>query len=315
MPTGDPNSVAVATPDDRRVGEGMTDAAAGTADDLAAIEQALDAATRWTADCPPRLAEAIRYSLLSGGKRLRPRLVLAGCRVVGGDAAQAMPAAVAVEMVHAYSLIHDDLPAMDDDDVRRGRPTCHLQYDEASAILAGDALLTEAFVQTAALAPASVAQAATRTLAAAAGAAGMVGGQMADLAAETTPVERADDLQRIHERKTGALIAASLRLGGLCGLAEPDDLTALVNYGRSVGLLFQITDDLLDACGDPVTMGKNARKDTDRGKATYPGLLGVERSQTLARELADEAVASLERFDRTADPLRDLARSLLDREK
>ena len=288
------------------------------------IEAALDAATQWDDAAPPRLTEAVRYSLLGGGKRLRPRLVVYAFGLARGDLAgeagggldsgidPALPAAVAVEMVHAYSLIHDDLPAMDDDELRRGRPTCHLQYDEATAILAGDALLTEAFAQLATLRP-GIAARAVAVLARAAGRGGMVGGQMADLIAETQPVTRAAALQQIHQRKTGALITAALELGGLCGEADEATLAALTRYGRAVGLLFQITDDLLDACGDPVVMGKNARKDTDRGKATYPGLLGLDASRRRAADLADEAAAALDGLDRAADPLRRLARSLVNR--
>ena len=199
------------------------------------IERALDAAVPPTVRCPDRLTEAMRYSLLGGGKRLRPVLVLAACELVGGEVDAAVPAAVAVEMIHAYSLVHDDLPAMDDDDVRRGRPTCHRQFDEATAVLAGDALLTAAFEQLAALPDADSALACVRTLARAAGRDGMVGGQTADLAAESQPVTDGDLLRQIHVRKTGALIAASLTLGGICGRADQAQLSALAQYGEAIG--------------------------------------------------------------------------------
>ena len=287
----------------------------GSADDLRRIESALAAAVPETAGCPRRLAEAMRYALLGGGKRLRPRLTLAACRLVGGADDDAMPAAVAVEMIHAYSLVHDDLPAMDDDDLRRGRPTCHRRFDEATAILAGDALLTEAFAQLGRLTDPAIAAACVLTLAEASGRAGMVGGQMADLAAETVPVADAEGLRHIHLRKTGALIVASLRMGGLCGRAEPSQLARLERYGEAVGLLFQVTDDLLDACGDPETMGKGARKDLDRGKATYPRLLGIDRSRALARELAETAVGAIDSFGASGGPLAEMARGLVERDR
>ena len=284
------------------------------------VEATLAAACDWDGRCPPKLADAIRYALLGGGKRVRPLLVLSATRAVGGAIREALPAAVAVEMVHAYSLVHDDLPAMDDDDVRRGRPTCHRQFDEATAILAGDALLTEAFVQLGQL-PADRVAGSVQTLAAAAGAVGMVGGQAADLQAEIDPVTEAADLQAIHERKTGALIVASLRMGGLCGQATRTQAETLVEYGQAIGLLFQITDDLLDACGDSATMGKSAQKDSDRGKATYPGLLGIVKSRERVDDLAARAIGSLERLAATGcrredlEPLVRLARELVHRDR
>lgn len=241
-------------------------------------------------DCPDRLREAMAYSLLAGGKRLRPVLVLMACEACGGNAETALPAACAIEMVHTYSLIHDDLPAMDDDDLRRGMPTCHKRFDEATAILAGDALLTLAFeVMAADVKPGDVAAACCADLASAAGASGMVGGQVGDLAAENLGVATADELEGIHRRKTGRLIMSSLTLGARIAGAAPQTLQALANYGKSVGLAFQIADDLLDVAGDPHKMGKGARKDADHGKLTYPSLLGVSESREKARRLIEEA--------------------------
>ena len=277
-------------------------------------EAALEGAIADDADCPARLTEAMRYALLGGGKRLRPVLTLAACELVGGDPRSAVPAAVAVEMVHAYSLVHDDLPAMDDDDLRRGRPTCHRRFDEATAILAGDGLLTEAFAQLAAL-PQPAAAECVRILARASGRSGMVGGQMADLRAEVEPVTDADGLRAIHRRKTGALITAALAMGGRCGKADAKAIAALARYGGAVGLLFQITDDLLDATGDAAAMGKAARKDSDRGKATYPSLLGIDRSRELAHELAAAARSSLDSFGAAAAGLIRLADLLVDRDR
>ena len=236
----------------------------------------------------------MRYALLSPGKRLRPVLARVCCEAAGGRADDAAAVAAAVECVHAYSLVHDDLPAMDDDDLRRGRPTCHKQFDEATAILAGDALLTLAF-GLAAGSPRDPAGG-VADLAAAAGACGMVGGQAADLAAEIEPVADAEELASIHRRKTGRLIAAACSLGARAAGAGPQTQRDLTDYGLAVGLAFQVADDLLDATGDPRTMGKAAGKDAGRGKATYPGLLGVEESRRYAAELVGGACDALARL-------------------
>src|SRR3954453_956250 len=204
-----------------------------------------------SARCPARLAEAMRYSLLGGGKRLRPILCLLAAEACGADPAAAMPAACALELVHTYSLIHDDLPAMDDDDLRRGRPTCHKAFDEATAILAGDGLLTLAFeLLSRHVRPAAGALACVRALAEGAGPAGLVGGQMADLQAEGRDDPTLEALESIHRRKTGALLRASLRMGGIVAGADAATLRALETYGHAVGLAFQIVDDLLDVEGD-----------------------------------------------------------------
>ena len=265
--------------------------------------------------CPPRLAEAMRYSLLGGGKRLRPVLCLLAAEACGADPAAATAAACALEMVHTYSLIHDDLPAMDDDDLRRGRPTCHKAFDEATAVLAGDGLLTLAFEIVARdVQPPAAAAACVRALAEGAGPCGMVGGQMADLEAEGRDDANLTALEAIHRRKTGALLRASLRMGGLVAGADEARLQALDVYGAAVGLAFQIIDDLLDVQGDEAKMGKRVGKDSGLGKWTYPGLLGIEGSRQRARQLADEAVAALAPLGARGDRLRALALDLLERD-
>lgn len=241
---------------------------------------------------PERLREAMRYSLLAPGKRLRPLLVLLAAETCGSSCSgDPWPAALAVEMVHVYSLIHDDLPAMDNDDLRRGLPTCHIRFGEGLAILAGDALLTEAF---AILATSYGDPALCLELAQAAGASGMVGGQVDDLAMEAGQVERSlATLEAVHLRKTGALIRACLRLGvrAACYPAPPlaDLLQRLDQYGYCLGLLFQITDDLLDVMGQSTETGKRVNKDAARNKLTYPGLLGIEESRQRATHLVEEA--------------------------
>ena len=268
---------------------------------------------RLTADAPSRLAEAMAYSLFAPGKRLRPLLAVLACEAAGGTTADALPAACALEMVHTYSLIHDDLPAMDDDDLRRGLPTCHKTFGEALAILAGDALLTLAFQVLADGYGPRTAAVSCAELAAGGGAAGMVGGQVLDLEAEgrigshspgLAPGAEAErpgvnpglcHLEQIHRRKTGALFRSSLRLGVYAAQAErpagvhPDTLAAADDYAAAFGLLFQVTDDLLDATGSAEAAGKRVGKDAARGKLTYPGLLGVEESRRRADELAAAA--------------------------
>jgi len=272
-------------------------------------------------DCPERLASAMRYSLLGGGKRLRPILCLMAVEACGGDPSSALPAACALELVHTYSLIHDDLPAMDDDDLRRGRPTCHKAYDEATAILAGDGLLTLAFELIArGIAPASAAVECLRILAEASGPSGMVGGQMADLLAERRAVDLHEDgsaaeLEAIHRRKTGALLLAPLQMGAaIAGASEPIR-EALTRYGRAVGLAFQILDDVLDVEGDETKLGKRVGKDSGQGKWTYPRFLGVEGSRARARRLAEEAVSALDPLGTRGDRLRELALALLERDR
>jgi geranylgeranyl diphosphate synthase type II len=271
---------------------------------------------------PAELLAAMRYSLLGGGKRLRPLLVLLAAEACGGRADAALPAACAVEMVHCYSLVHDDLPAMDDDDLRRGRPTCHKQFGEAVAILVGDGLLTLAFqVLAEEVRPASVAVQCCQTLARAAGVAGMVGGQADDLAWEQRG-GTLEVLQAIHERKTGALFRAALRLGGLIGLhanphaGEPEQLlAALDRCGECLGLAFQIADDLLDVEGTAEQAGKRVKKDAGRGKLTYPALLGVAESRRRVQALGRDAVAHLSPLGEAARPLAALVQLLVERKR
>lgn len=285
------------------------------------IDAALaDALPTSSANLPRRLGDAMEYSLLAGGKRIRSLLCVLGCRAVGGDVTDALPAAVALELVHTYSLIHDDLPAMDDDDLRRGRPTCHKQFDEATAILAGDGLLTYSFeylVRNAGRArlPADVILRSVETLANAAGPIGMVGGQMVDLEAETRDDIGIDELMSIHARKTGRLLSAAVVLGGLAGRAGEKQLAQLDFYGRSVGLAFQIADDLLDETGDAATIGKGVRKDSVRGKATYPNLLGIEGSQAKAEQLISEAIDSIESLGEGAKALGVVAEYIIRRDR
>src|SRR5262245_17727123 len=240
---------------------------------------------------PPVIHEAMRYSVLAGGKRLRPALVLLGARAAGGDEESVLGVACSVELMHTYSLIHDDLPAMDDDDLRRGRPSCHKRFGEAIAILAGDALNTSAFEVIAETAPdrGRVADLVAE-LCRAAGTAGMVGGQVADLAGEGGKAT-VEAVRAIHERKTGALLCSSLRLGALAVGAPADVLLRLTGYGSRMGLAFQIVDDVLDEEGLSAEMGKAAGKDRAHGKLTFPAAIGVAESRALASRLLSEADA------------------------
>lgn len=266
--------------------------------------------------CPARLAEAMRYSVFAGGKRLRPILALMAAEACGGDPRAALPAACALEIVHTYSLIHDDLPCMDDDDLRRGVPTCHRAFDEATAVLAGDGLLTLAFEITARrTTPAEVGLECVAILAEAAGPIGMVGGQAADLEAEGRSDATLEALEAIHRRKTGALLRASLRMGATIARARREVLDGLDAYGGAIGLAFQIVDDLLDVEGDEAKLGKRVQKDSDRGKWTYPAVIGVDASRRRARRLADEAVDALAPLGERGGMLAALARNLLERDR
>ena len=263
---------------------------------------------------PAPLCAAMRYAVLGSGKRLRPILALAGCEAVGGAPEQALSAAVAVECIHAYSLVHDDLPALDDDDLRRGRATTHRAYDEATAILVGDALQSLAFQAIAdddALAEASRLRM-VRRLAHAVGAGGMVGGQALDLAQEDRAIDAAT-LQRTHRLKTGALLQASVALGALAGGADAATQEALGAYGGHIGLAFQITDDVLDVEGDTEALGKTAGADVANHKATYPALLGLAESKRMAGAEVDHALSRLDGLGDDAEPLRALARYIIDR--
>lgn len=264
------------------------------------------------------MAEAMRYSALAGGKRIRPVLVLEFCRLCGGEPEDALPFAAALEMVHTYSLIHDDLPCMDDDDLRRGRPTSHKVFGEATAVLAGDALLTRAFelisdpARVGKLPPDRVLSA-VNALAAQAGVMGMIGGQMLDLAGETAAPDL-DGLIRIHALKTGALIRAAARMGCLVGGGGEEQLRAAEDYAAALGLAFQIKDDMLDVEGDAAQLGKAVGADAVQGKSTFPALVGMDACRTWMERLTDRAVNALERFpDR--DFLRQLALELAQRRK
>ena len=292
------------------------------------VDARLDAALEMSADASPRLFDAMRYALLAPGKRLRPALVFwaaSACR--GDDACEraweaATPAALAVEMIHAYSLVHDDLPAMDDDDLRRGRPTCHRQFDEATAILCGDALQALAFETLARGMPASTAARGCLVLARAAGGEALVGGQADDLAAErgwvsdmtTADVsEQVAWLERIHRRKTGALFSAALELGGLSVAASPEQLSMLAGFGRAFGLAFQIADDILDAEGSEAAVGKRVGKDVERGKLTFPSVIGIEASRDRGHGLAREAVEAVAGIGPEAGDLARLAHWIIRR--
>lgn len=260
--------------------------------------------------------EACRYSAMAGGKRLRPALVLEFCRLSGGDIQAALPFACALEMIHTYSLIHDDLPCMDNDDLRRGKPTNHKVYGEATAVLAGDGLLNLAF-ETASdpantvLISAETQLKAIRVLSRASGMEGMIGGQVLDMQAEETQISL-EQLKTLQELKTGALIGAAAQLGCLIGGASEEQTQAALEYARCIGLAFQIQDDILDIEGDAETFGKPIGSDAENGKSTYPSLLGLERCHALVHELSEQAANALTPFDDTGI-LPELARSLADR--
>jgi geranylgeranyl diphosphate synthase type II len=293
---------------------------------LPAVEKNLIRLLPRVSASPRVIHEAMRYSVLNGGKRLRPILVIAGAEICGGRAHDAMPFACALEFIHAYSLIHDDLPAMDDDDLRRGKPTNHKVYGEDIAILAGDALLTRAFESMAA-SPLAIKQPARaikaiQFIAAEAGTAGMVGGQVADIQADqgrwknmTTDEFKspASLLEFIHLKKTGALIRASLVSGGIVAGASGSQLKALDEYGRSIGLLFQITDDILDVVGDKKKLGKRG-SDGDNDKLTYVSLHGVDKSRREAEKLLEKSRRSLKSFEKKSQMLDSLARYILSRD-
>ena len=265
---------------------------------------------------PEQLHRAMRYSLLAGGKRLRPALVLAAGEAFGADTDDLMPAACAIEMIHTYSLIHDDLPAMDNDDLRRGRPTCHKAFGEAVAILAGDALLTQAFRVLAADAPKRDAERQVRVIREVATAAGtveaLIGGQMADIESEGENVD-GSTLEYIHRSKTGAMIAASVVVGGIVAGANGDQVEKLRAYGQCIGLAFQIADDILDVTSTSEQLGKTPGKDQAANKATYPAIHGIAASQTRARELVEEAVEIVSSLGLKTQVLEEIARFIIAR--
>jgi geranylgeranyl diphosphate synthase, type II len=285
---------------------------------LGEVEHALDGYTQTRDGLPEPLREAIRHSLLAPCKRLRPLLVLMAAEACGKNRSEAMPAACAVEMIHTYSLIHDDLPAMDDDDLRRGRPSCHAMFGESTAILAGDALLARAFeVSSSEIEDSAAALRCTQLLATAAGETALVGGQFDDLSTESlrNDLSRNDleHLKLIHARKTGALFRVSLLLGGVVGGGSTQQMAALEQYGKELGLAFQVVDDLLDLLGNEQDMGKRTGKDSELGKLTFPGLMGVEASREYAAQLVAKAIESIAEFGERASELGSLAHFVFER--
>ncbi len=283
------------------------------------IEEALDRFFPRPEGPASEVIKAMRYSLFAGGKRLRPILCMSGASAVGGDERDVLPVACALELIHTYSLIHDDLPAMDDDDMRRGKPTCHKVFGEAVAVLAGDGLLTEAFylmsrkdlsghMSPHALLPV------IPMIASASGYQGMVGGQVVDIQSEGKGVE-ASLVEFIHTHKTGALITASVVSGALMGGGTQEQVAAIRTYGQKIGLAFQIADDILDIEGDTRTLGKGVGNDARKGKITYPSVLGLDKSKKIQRLMIKEAFKSLEAFDNRADPLRNIAIYIIERKK
>lgn len=278
------------------------------------VEEELDRLVPESSE-PPEIFEIMRYSLFAGGKRLRPVLCMAGCEAVGGNPEFILPAACALECIHSYSLIHDDLPAMDDDDLRRGMPTSHKVYGEAAAILAGDGLQALAFElmanerMGAEVSPERHVKA-IRMVADAAGATGMVGGQLLDIRANGR-VSGVAHLEEIHRRKTGALLRVSVCLGGLLGGGDKSQMEALHVYGEKIGLAFQIVDDILDVEGDEALMGKPTGSDEGLNKATYPALYGMETSKQLAQATCEEALGALAIFPKKAPELESLAHFII----
>lgn len=279
-----------------------------------AVEASLDDLLPGEKEAPATIHRSMRYSALGGGKRLRGVLAVTACRAAGADEVAALPLAAAVEMIHAYSLVHDDLPAMDDDDLRRGKPTNHKVFGEGIAILAGDALLTRAFWVLGRLpdlisVSAETALHVIREISEAAGTLGLIGGQVADLEAEGRADVTVDELQSIHVRKTGALFRACVRSGALIAGAPLDTLQSLTAYADAFGLAFQIADDILDITGDAALLGKQTGRDTDQAKATYPALVGLETARTMAEQAAADARAAVAGLP---SPARDVLEHLAD---
>lgn len=282
----------------------------------AAIDQVLEQVLPEESALPPRLHEAMRYALLAGGKRLRPILALAAAEAVGGDGNALIREACALEFIHTYSLIHDDLPAMDNDAFRRGQPTTHMVFGEAMAILAGDALLTEAFAILSSSTPnRSSAQhiiEVIKLIAEAAGSRGLIGGQVVDLESEEKAIDK-NQLDYIHTHKTGCLITASVILGAILAGSTSQQIACLRDYGAAIGLAFQITDDILDVTESTQTLGKTAGSDQKKNKATYPALHGLEEARKKQQALYAAALNALQTFDDKGDPLRSIARYIIER--
>ncbi|MCD2518182.1 polyprenyl synthetase family protein [Massilia sp. G4R7] len=279
------------------------------------VERALEACLPAADAVPHKLHEAMRYTALGGGKRVRPLLAYASAALFGGDAQAVARVASAVEMIHVYSLVHDDMPCMDDDDLRRGKPTVHVAYDEATALLVGDALQAQAFQTLADIDTLPAARQVTmlRLLAEAAGSAGMCGGQAIDLDSVGLALTR-NELERMHQLKTGAMLRVSVILGALCGKdLSPTELEALGAYSKAIGLAFQVVDDVLDATADSATLGKTAGKDAADNKPTYVSILGLDQSKELAEQLRREAHDALAPFGEQAQRLRELADLIVQR--
>jgi geranylgeranyl diphosphate synthase type II len=283
------------------------------------IEKALDNFLPGVDEYPSQIHQAMRHSVFAGGKRIRPILTIASCEIFGGNIEQAIPTACAIECIHTYSLIHDDLPCMDDDDLRRGIPTCHKKFGEGIAVLAGDGLLTHAFQllamnhELAQISPQNTLRVIV-DISKACSTKGLIGGQVIDLESENKKIDCAT-LSYIHQHKTGALLTTSLRSGAILGNASDDELSIVTEYGNLLGLVFQITDDLLDIEGDLKLLGKTPGKDKQNNKATFPALYGIDKSKKLATEYANKAIEVLEPFAEKGLILKDIANYVLDRDR
>lgn len=282
------------------------------------IDRAIDKKIDWTTHSSV-IVSAMRYSLMAQGKRIRPILCIAASQAVGGQTEDVIGVACSLEMIHTYSLIHDDLPAMDNDDLRRGKPTCHIAFDEATAILTGDALLTLAFEILSSIEPNDINDAlkwlrVIKIIAIAAGYKGMIEGQIKDIISEGNPLGL-EDLEQMHTLKTGALIEASIITGAILGNGNFEQIEQLKIYAKNIGLAFQVIDDILNVEGDPVVMGKDVGTDQARKKSTYPSILGIEKSKEFAKNLVNNALQALDYFDNKSDPLRAIAHYIVDRKK
>lgn len=282
------------------------------------IDRAIDKIIDLTANSSV-VVSAMRYSLMAEGKRIRPILCIAASQAVSGPTEDVIRVACALEMIHTYSLIHDDLPAMDNDDLRRGKPTCHIAFDEATAILTGDALLTLAFEILSSIEPNNINNAlkwlrVINIIAKAAGYKGMIEGQIKDIAAEGNPLGL-EDLEQMHALKTGALIEASIITGAILGNGSFEQVEQLNIYSKNIGLAFQVIDDILNVEGDPAVMGKDVGTDQARKKSTYPSILGIGKSKEFAKNLVKNALQALDYFDNKSDPLRAIAHYIIDRKK
>ncbi len=281
------------------------------------VNAAIDVYLAFGSETPSEIVEVMRYAVLNGGKRLRPILVIAGAELFGGDSGRVMPTACGIELIHSYSLVHDDLPCMDDDDLRRGRPTVHKKFGDAMAVLAGDALLTHGFglIAENAAVPGVTSEMTVRVIrqiAAACGPTGMVGGQVQDIKSDGVDLD-IESLRTLHRAKTGRLITASVEAGAILAGATDDEINLVVEYGNAIGLAFQIVDDVLGEIGDESKLGKPVGSDQARDKTTYASLFGIETAREMARSLVEESRATLTDFGTAAQPLLDIAGFIIDR--